>query len=291
VKVLVAGWFSFEQMGATAGDLIARDLVCDWLGSVGRVFDVALVAPFEGGVDWRAVDPSAYSHVVFVCGPFGNGPPVTEFLSRFGDRRLVGVDLTMIEPLDAWNPFDLLLERDSSRATRPDIAFLSTRLLVPVVGLVLMHSQPMHGKRDHHGHANAKLERLAATRDLAVVRIDTRLDENTTELRTAAQVESLIARMDVVLTTRLHGTVLALKNGIPAVVVDPVGGGAKISRQAAVVGWEHCFLSDVDDAELERALDYCLTEDARAEARACAMRARAALEAVQAAFIAAFASS
>jgi hypothetical protein len=28
VTVLVAGWFSFEQMGATAGDLLARDVAC-----------------------------------------------------------------------------------------------------------------------------------------------------------------------------------------------------------------------------------------------------------------------
>ena len=31
MKTLVAGWFSFEQMGASAGDLLARDLVCEWL--------------------------------------------------------------------------------------------------------------------------------------------------------------------------------------------------------------------------------------------------------------------
>ena len=29
VKTLVAGWFSFEQMEASAGDLLARDLVCE----------------------------------------------------------------------------------------------------------------------------------------------------------------------------------------------------------------------------------------------------------------------
>ena len=97
MKALVAGWFSFEQMGATAGDLMARDLACEWLAGGGHAYDVALAAPFTGGVDWRAVDPRRYSHVVFVCGPFGNGGPVTEFLQRFAGRRLVGLDLVLRE--------------------------------------------------------------------------------------------------------------------------------------------------------------------------------------------------
>ena len=35
MKCLVAGWFSFEQMGATAGDLLAKDLVCSWVERAG----------------------------------------------------------------------------------------------------------------------------------------------------------------------------------------------------------------------------------------------------------------
>ena len=56
--VLVTGWFSFEQMGATAGDLLVRDLVCEWLECAGLSCDVPLAPPFSGGVDWRSVDPT-----------------------------------------------------------------------------------------------------------------------------------------------------------------------------------------------------------------------------------------
>jgi hypothetical protein len=100
MRTLVAGWFSFEQMGATAGDLMARDVACDWLERVGHSYDVALASPFFGGVDWRAVDPKSYSRVVFVCGPFGNGWPITEFLPRFAGCRFVSLNLSMLEPLD-----------------------------------------------------------------------------------------------------------------------------------------------------------------------------------------------
>jgi hypothetical protein len=282
VRVLVAGWFSFEQMGATAGDILARDLVCRWLDEASVPHDIATAPPFAGGVDWRSVEARQYGHVVFVCGPFGNGWPVTDFLARFAGSRLVGVDLSMLQSLDEWNPFDLLLERDSSRAARPDLVFLSAPSPVPVVGLVRVHPQKEYQERSAHEAADALLDQLLATREVAVVPIDTRLDRNATGLRTAGEVESLIARVDVVLTTRLHGLVLALKNGLPAVAVDPVRGGAKIRRQAETLGWPHAFAVDeATPAGLAAAFERCLRPEARVAASAVAARAREKLAAVR----------
>jgi hypothetical protein len=51
MKILVAGWFSFEKCNATAGDLMARDLVCEWIENAGHAYDIALAPPFVGGVD------------------------------------------------------------------------------------------------------------------------------------------------------------------------------------------------------------------------------------------------
>jgi Polysaccharide pyruvyl transferase len=274
MKTLVAGWFSFESMGASAGDLLARDVACDWLREAGRDYDVALAPPFGGGVHWREVAPGDYERVIFVCGPFGNGPPLTEFLEKFAGRWLIGLNLTMLDALDNWNPFDVLIERDSSARSHPDMALASRQPVVPVVGLVLIDSQPEYKKRDLHESANEALRRLASSQDVAVVPIDTRLDENQTRLRTAAQVESLIARTDLVLTTRLHGMVLALKNGVPALAVDPVAGGAKIRRQAETLGWPIVFAADeLDDQRLRDAFTFCLTDEARIRARSCAERA------------------
>jgi hypothetical protein len=291
VKTLVAGWFSFEQMGATAGDLLVRDLVCEWLGRAGCPYDVALAPPFSGGFDWRTIDPKRYSQVVFVCGPFGNGWPVADFLHRFRACRLIGLNLSMIESLEIWNPFHFLLERDSSAGTRPDLAFLAPTKLVPVVGVVLAHAQTEY-PGGMHQVANEALKRLVAARELSAVPIDTRLDINSTGLRTPAEVESLIARMDVVLTTRLHGTVLALKNGVPAIAIDPFAGGAKIRRQAETIGWPLIFTAEkVTDAALQQAFDYCLTEEARAQARACSQQARRVAQATRDEFIRILASS
>ena len=288
MKTLVIGWFSFEQMGATAGDLMARDLVCEWLTEAGHAVEFAVVPPFVGGVDWRKVDPRDYSCVVFVCGPIGNGEPLTEFLMRFGGIPLVGLDVSMLEALDSWNPFNLLWERDSSRTARPDISFLSRQSLVPLVGTVLIGDQPEYGDKASQNTANRDVSRLLASREVAVVPIDTCLDpKNTTGLRTPSEIESLIARMDVVVTTRLHGTVLALKNGIPAVVIDSVSGGHKVIRQARTIGWPIAFvIDDLTEAKLSNAFDYCLTADARQQAAECCRRAQDAVEQVRAKFIA-----
>lgn len=289
IRVLIAGWFSFEQMGATAGDFFARDLLCDWLKGASIPFEIAVAKPFSGGVDWQEVNPAEYSHVVFVCGPFGNGWPITEFLPRFVDARLIGVNLSMLEALEVWNPFDLLLERDSSRFARPDLCFLSQQPKVPVVGKVLVHPQTEYGTRAMHAVANEAVERLLGKREVATVPIDTRLDENNSNLRSPREVESLIARMDLVVTTRLHGTVLSLKNGVPVLAIDPIAGGAKIKRQAETIGLPIVFAADhLSETALDAAFDFCLSEEAKLEAHSCATRANALLHNVREKFLSGF---
>jgi hypothetical protein len=289
MKALVAGWFSFQGMGATAGDLMARDVACDWLDAAGYACDVAVAAPFTHarGVDWRGAAPSEYDCVVFVCGPVGNGPPVDEFLEHFRDRPKIGLDVTMLQKLSEWNPFDLLIERDSDRTANPDLALASRAAKVPVVGVILAHPQKEYKKAGLHATANAAFHRLTRARECAVLYIDTRLDPwNQFGLRTAAEIESLIAKTDVVLTTRLHGMVLALKNGVPALVIDPVNGGAKLTRQARVLGWPMIFSADsaTDDA-LAAAFDESLTGPARAAARDAAERGRLELRVIGARFL------
>jgi polysaccharide pyruvyl transferase WcaK-like protein len=193
----------------------------------------------------------------------------------------------MLDSLTNWNPFERLWERDSDRVVRPDITYLTQDIRrVPVVGVVLIHPQEEYGRRDRHVEAHAAIQRLLDTREVAAVPIDTRLDENLTGLRTPAEVDSLIARMDMVVTTRLHGTVLALKNAVPALVVDPIEGGAKITRQVRAVGWPVLHnVESLDHEALLRDFAFCLTDAARVQARKCRDRAIRALEEVHRAFV------
>jgi Polysaccharide pyruvyl transferase len=290
-KTLVMGWFSFERADATAGDLIAKNVVCEWLESAGRDYDVALAAPFEGGIEIESVGGGDYEHVIFVCGPFFRN----DLLRRLEPSKLVGVNLSMVAPVAEWNPFDLLMERDSTAASRPDITFLGATPeelpeqradRVPAVGVVLMDPDDVPADREHHEAANEAVERLIASRPAETVRIDTRLDvPNRAGLRTPAEVEGGIACRDLVITTRLHGLVLAIKNGVPATAVDPIPGGGKLTRQARSIEWPLILAADAPAEELERAFDHCLTPEARGLAARSRDLARKALAPVRRRFI------
>jgi len=283
-KALVAGWFSLAEGHATAGDLLARDLVCSWLKTCDFDYDIATDPPFTGGLNWRQTDPRQYSHVIFVCGPFNPGPREAEFLDRFGCCRLIGLNISMHTPLKTWNPFDLLIPRDSSAETNADLVFLTNQNRVPVVGLCLIEERS-EAKVDL---VNKTIAHVLTARELAVVPIDTRLDTNETGLRTPREIESLISKMDALVTTRLHGVVLALKNSVPVVALDAVVGGGKISKQCARIGWNNVLsLGEIDEQQLAKALDYALTGEARSEAQVCAQRAANLVRATSDRFVAA----
>lgn len=283
-RALVVGWFSWENSDFTAGDVLAADLVCEWLSEAGCDWDIAVVPPLTDGLDLRSVNARAYDLAVFVCGPFMQNHWEAEFFERFSSCTTIGVNLTLPIPLTEWDPFDILFERDSSRKVNPDITFLSQHPLVPVVGVCLIEEYPPADVPT----ANAAIARLVQRNAVAAVPIDTRLDMNTTGLRTKAEIESLLARMDVVVTTRLHGTALSLKNGVPVVAIDPEPGGAKIRLQAQALGWPVVFnVDELDDDLLQEALDYCLTPEARRRAEACSDQAKRSITTLKGEFIAA----
>jgi hypothetical protein len=270
-------------------------MVCGWLGEAGLEYDVAFAAPFSGGCDWRLVDPQNYSHVVWICGPLGRSTGAFSRLrKRFpaDGRRWIGVNLSMIEPVEVWNPFDTLLERDSNRRERADLAFGAESPRLPVIGLVQVESfTPLFPDRDRQEDARAAVRRLAYARPAAVVEIDTRLDiENASGLRTPGEIDALIGRMDAVVTTRLHGLALALRNGVPAVAVDPVAGGDKITAQARAVDWPCAFAVDeASDDVMDEAFSFALSEEGRARARACAERGTRSVEDLREEFVRALA--
>jgi len=288
MQILVAGWFSFNGMGATAGDFISRDIVCSWLKEAGLTFDIALAEPLalEGGVDWRKLDAERYSHVVFVCGPFGNGWPLTEFLSAFSNARLIGVNLSLLQPLEEWNPFHLLFARDSSLVSHPDISFQGKPPTVPVVGVILVHKQKEYGKRALHERAEDMINDFLSRTEAAVVNIDTAIPNNKGLLRTPAAVEALIRKMDLVITTRLHGVVLALKNEIPVIPIDPIAGGAKITQQVRTIGWPFLFNAEsLSINSLLAAYKFSLSPDARLQAKKIAERSIMEVEKIHQAFV------
>ncbi len=281
MRVLVAGWFSLDA-GATAGDLLVRDVVCGWLAEAGIDHDVALGAPYDGGVSWFRVAPERYTHVVIACGPVTGGMEIGAIVRRFDRCRLVALNTSMVgDP--GWRPFDTVIARDGEpgAAPRPDLALIAPAAAVPVVARIEAHRQVEYAA-PRPELASAAFDRLLTDRAAAVLPVDTNIAPDVPGRRSAAEVEALIRRADVVLTSRLHGLVLALKHGVPALALDPVVGGAKVCAQARALGWPAARSVDAaDDAWLAEQLDWCLGERGRASAAGTGRSGRAGAEQIR----------
>ena len=71
MRALITGWFGTQDGEITAGDALAAQTVRGWLREAGVSHDVAMADDFRGDGELAPehVDPAAYTHVLFVCGP------------------------------------------------------------------------------------------------------------------------------------------------------------------------------------------------------------------------------
>ncbi len=275
MRVLITGWFSTDDGEITAGDMLAGRTVSRWLAEAGVPHDIAVAAGFRGPDELAAdaVDPRRYSDVLFVCGPVASAK-VERLVRRFMGCRRIGVGISLTAP--AARLFDVVLARDGVGPPSADVSLGSAPTAVPVVGVILGHAQPEYGARQRHEEAERLVRALVRRAGVAPLPLDTRLDAvDELACATPDRFRAVVARLDAVVTTRLHGLVLALDAGVPALAVDPVAGGAKVTRQAEVLGWPAvCCASAADGRQLDAALRWCLTADARAAAKAAAQRGR-----------------
>jgi hypothetical protein len=221
----------------TAGDLLARDTVVAWMHAAGLPFDVAVSESFRRPpeVALEAADPARYDDLVFVCGPVG-GDAVTRLFDRFAACRRVAIGVSVVDATTRLEPLTVI-PRDCDTRTDPDLSLWAPVAERPVVGVIRAHAQPEYGHRQRHDDADAAIDRLLARSDVAPVSLDTRLDpEGPEHCGTADQLMSALGRVDAVITTRLHGLVLALKAGVPVLAIDPILGGAKVTGQAHAPG-------------------------------------------------------
>ena len=270
-KILLTGWFSFRDGEVTAGDVLALRRVQDVLGRAGLAYDTVWSPGYAGeALHLDDVRPEAYTHVVFVCGPL-HGPQVARLHRRFDRCRRIAVGTSVVDPADpAVTGFHRVLARDApGRDPVPDLSVSAPPVVPsPVVGVILTHGRREYGPRRRHEEVAGTLTRWLGGLDCAAIELETRLDSRDWRLSTTAdQLQSVLPRLDCVVTDRLHGLVLALRAGIPALAVDPVAGGAEVTAQARACDWPALVPAErLDAGELDRWLNWCLT-DGRAAAR------------------------
>ncbi|WP_091559954.1 hypothetical protein [Klenkia taihuensis] len=259
MRVLVVGWFSFTEVIATVGDERAAEVVTGWLARAGIAHDVAWARYLDRGVDHARVDPAGYTHLVWVCGPLLGDPLVEGLLRRFAHTRRLAVGVSVVDPATAAR-FGAVWPRDAPGCPpRPDLAIDPPGDGPAVVATVFAPVQPEYGDRGRHAQVQAVVERWVADRGLGSFDVGTDLLTPSGQRRRVGQVQAVLGRADVVVSSRLHGLVLGLGRGRPVIAVDPVVGGAKVSAQAAALGWPVLLAADeVDAAALDAALDRCL---------------------------------
>lgn len=275
--VLVVGWSSFLHGEATAGDVQSMLTVRDALRSTGlpAVLAWSRVMCPPGGLVFDDLDPIAWSRVVFVCGPL-TGPSIVELHRRFAHARRVAVGVSVPDPREpAAVGFHAVIARDQPGSPgHVDLAArraAGERTDLPVVGVALAGPQPEYGDRQRHTTVGRTLDAWLATAarwPAAILPLDTRLDPR--DWRLAArpdQFAALVRRLDVLVTTRLHGLVFALRERVPVVAVDPISGGGKVSAQAAAWGWPVVLPAECTAAELTAAWRWCVSAVGRGGAR------------------------
>ncbi|MGC4950281.1 polysaccharide pyruvyl transferase family protein [Streptomyces sp. DT224] len=270
-RVLVTGWFSFPDGEVTAGDFLAERAVSDALARLGVPHDSAWSPHFApGALTLEAARPGRYEQVLFVCGPV-HGAQLTRLHERYASCRRTAVGVSVVdEESPAVRGFDRIVARDrDGKGLLADLA-LSARTGPdkPVVGVALTHGQGEYARRREHDRVAETLYGWLPTKDCAPVVAETRLAHGDWRLcRTGDQFLSLLGRLDLVVTDRLHGMVLALSMGVPALVVDPVRGGAKVSAQARVVRWPAVIPGETLTARaLDRWWTWCLSAAGKAAA-------------------------
>lgn len=279
-RVLLTGWFSFLHGEVTAGDMLAAEAVQAALDGAGVAYDTAWSPAFRpGALHLDGADPARYTDLVFACGPVHSRPPpdggpspLLALHDRFAGCRRVAVGVSVPDPDDpAVTRFDDVLPRDAAGqpAGARDLSLRAPAASgLPLVGVVLTGGQHEYGARRRHREVGDVLTDWLVTVEAARLPMDTRLDARDWRLpATPDELHAVLARLDVVVTTRLHGMVLALRAGTPALAVDPVEGGAKVSAQAAALAWPAVLRCEqAGAAELDRLLAWCLSERGRARA-------------------------
>jgi hypothetical protein len=266
MRVLVTGWASFRHGEATVGDVLSLRRVHSALAEIGIPCEIAWSGgylPGERTLD--DVDPKRYSHLVFACGPL-HGWQVARLHERFAHCCRIAVGVSVLDPGDpAVTGFDRVLARDGSGPARVDLSFSGRTAAKPVAGAIFAPAQCEYGDRGRHDTVHGTLVGWLSQVDCAWLPLDTRLDTGDwRHCSTPDQFISVLSRLDVVVTTRLHGLVLGLRSAVPVVAVDPVFGGGKVTAQTQALKWP--ALASADPASLDEWWRWCLSPEGRAQA-------------------------
>lgn len=270
--VLLFWWGSYGfKGGPTLGDLLAVNNLSSRLGKLG--LDHAVVShtelKFSGHLlvdDVYAIRPAR--KFVFVCGPITENRELGDLLSIHRAATKIAAGVSVLANHAKMNRrFDRIVGRDGSDPSHFDLAVAET--VAPIqdaplktAGICLRGPQDEYGA-DRKGmslQAEAVFREIMSKNQLQPVVIDTVLSAQ----NDAAMIDANLQSSDIIMTTRMHGALLALAAGKPVIAIDQVPGGAKVTAVIEKTGWPYVFKAEAVSAEaIQSVLDRLRSSDWR----------------------------
>ncbi|OBQ77621.1 hypothetical protein A9K71_11520 [Mesorhizobium sp. WSM3873] len=264
-------WGSFEGGGgATVGDLHAVENLSAALRRAGHDHQV-LSHPALGIVDHCQVRDlfdvrREIETLVFVCGPIVQTDELVDLLAVHRKARKLAVGVSVISRHRQMAArFEAVLARDGLSRQSFDLAISrSLPCAVPEPGKRLKAGLCLRGDQRDYGDGMtewAKAERLllqlAETFGLDTEPIDTVLRPG----NEATKIEQQFETVDLVLTTRLHGSLYGLSKGKPVIAIDQIKGTGKVKPILNRIGWPLAYsIEEANEALLAGQMRQVLIE-------------------------------
>lgn len=252
ILLTFAGSLDFQCKHTTVGDVMALYNVATRLVQHGlqpriawggNLFDLD---PLR--VDIRAVPPESVDCLVFVCGPLAEF--VRVICSRFEKARKVAVGVSLIDQLGTEKLFDAVVPRDSAALSTFDLAVANVgwphlhvdqRHQAPGLGICLVGRQAEYLADDKSNTIAVMIERLKSELRLQTTELNTLVYPARPNIYCA---EMELQSRQILVTTRMHATLLSVFHRLPVISIDQIAGGAKVTRLNSKVGIDTIHVSN-----------------------------------------------
>lgn len=236
-----AGTMDPHYQWTTIGDVMALYNAAKALESKGIIVRIAwsgdlfdlnrlLIADDE-------IERTQFDAFVFVCGPVHED--ILPLVERFAGTRRIAVGVSVPAGFDPSCCFDAVLARDSQEGTTFDLALAD-------IGYPHLHIDPRYRRQDFAvctvGPQGEYKDACFYTADALIAEASQGCDvRHVQTLLRGDACHPCVAEMElqlsqILVTTRMHGALISAFHGAPAIVVDQIRGGAKVSRVAGRAG-------------------------------------------------------